>query len=68
MAFADVDFVDSAGKVLLVETYRDGVDILACNGLAAALRDEITGGSTSLQPPTTRRRPRRRPSPTPRRR
>ena len=62
VVLADVDFVDSAGKVLLVEMYRDGVDVVVRNGLAAMLRDEITGGSASPQPSTTRRKRRRKPA------
>jgi len=38
---ADVGFVDAAGKVLLTEMHRDGVDIVACDSLTAAIRDEI---------------------------
>ena len=63
VVLADVDFVDSAGKVLLAEMHRDGVEIVVRNGLAAMLRDEIARGSASLQPSTTRRKPRRKPAP-----
>jgi hypothetical protein len=38
---ADVRFVDAAGKVLLTEMHRDGVDIVASDALTAAIRDEI---------------------------
>ena len=38
---ADVGFVDPAGKVLLAEMYREGVEIVARGGLAAAIRDDI---------------------------
>jgi len=68
VVLADVDFVDSAGRVLLAEMHRDGVDIAVRNGLAAMLRDEITGRSASLQPSTTRRKPRRKPAPKAKRR
>jgi hypothetical protein len=63
VVLADVEFVDSAGKVLLAEMHHDGVDIVVRNGLAAMLRDEITGRSTSLEPSTTRRKRRRKPAP-----
>ena len=43
---ADVSFVDSAGKVLLAEMYREGVEIVANNCLTAAIRDDIMGRST----------------------
>jgi hypothetical protein len=68
VVLADVDFVDSAGKVLLAEMHRDGIDIVVRNGLAAMLRDEITGGSTSRKPATTRSKPRRKPGSKPKRR
>jgi ABC-type transporter Mla MlaB component len=42
---ADVRFVDSAGKALLAEMYRDGVEIVASDCLAAAIRDDIVGRS-----------------------
>jgi hypothetical protein len=42
---ADVRFVDPAGKVLLTEMYRDGVEIVARNGLGAAVRDDIVDRS-----------------------
>ena len=37
----DVDFVDRAGTVLLAEMYRDGVEIVAHDCLAAIIRDDI---------------------------
>ena len=43
---ADVSFVDAAGKVLLAEMYRGGVDIVARDCLTAAVRDEIVAGSS----------------------
>jgi ABC-type transporter Mla MlaB component len=43
---ADVRFVDAAGKVLLTEMYREGVEIAANDCLAAAIRDEIVDRST----------------------
>jgi len=68
VVLADVDFVDSAGKVLLAEMHRDGVDIVVRNGLAAMLRDEITGASASPGSSTTRRKLRRQPAPKAKRR
>jgi ABC-type transporter Mla MlaB component len=38
---ADVGFVDEAGKALLADMYRAGVDIVAHDILAAAIRDDI---------------------------
>jgi ABC-type transporter Mla MlaB component len=38
---ADVRFVDAAGKALLADMYRAGVDIVAHDILAAAIRDDI---------------------------
>src|SRR5436309_10457941 len=43
---ADVPFVDPAGKVLLAEMYRDGVDIVATDCLGAAIRADIVDRST----------------------
>ena len=43
---ADVRLVDSAGKVLLADMYRDGVEIVASDCLTAAIRDDIVGQST----------------------
>jgi hypothetical protein len=43
---ADVGFVDPAGKVLLAEMYRDGVEIVARDGFAAAIRDDVVARST----------------------
>ena len=43
---ADVSFIDAAGKVLLAEMYRGGVDIVARDCLTAAVRDEIVAGSS----------------------
>jgi hypothetical protein len=56
------------GKVLLAEMHRDGVEVVVRNGLAAMLRDEITGRAASLQPSTTRRKRRRKPAPKSKRR
>ena len=64
----DVDFVDPAGKALLAEMHRDGVDVVVRNSLAVELRDEISGRSASVQPSTIRRKPRRKPAPTTKRR
>jgi ABC-type transporter Mla MlaB component len=41
---ADVSFVDAAGKLLLMEMYRDGVDIAANGCLTSAIRDDIVAG------------------------
>lgn len=38
---ADVGFVDEAGKALLADMYRAGVDIVARDILTAAIRDDI---------------------------
>ena len=38
---ADVRFVDAAGKALLADMYRAGVDIVAHDFLTAAIRDDI---------------------------
>jgi len=43
---ADVRFVDPAGKVLLAEMYRDGVEIVAGDCLAAVILDDILERST----------------------
>jgi ABC-type transporter Mla MlaB component len=43
---ADVGFVDSAGKVLLAEMHRDGVEIVAKHGLAALICNDIVDRST----------------------
>ena len=43
---ADVRFVDPAGKVLLAEMYREGVEIVASDCLAAVIRDDIVKRST----------------------
>ena len=44
---ADVQFVDTAGKVLLAEMHREGVEIIARGCLATAIRDEIVSGAGS---------------------
>ena len=44
---ADVQFVDLAGKVLLAEMHRDGVEIIARGSLASAICDDIVTGSTA---------------------
>lgn len=41
LVLADIRFVDAAGKVLLTEMHRDGVDIVASDSLTAVMRDEI---------------------------
>jgi ABC-type transporter Mla MlaB component len=38
---ADVRFVDAAGKALLADMYRSGVEIVARGVVAIAIRDEI---------------------------
>src|SRR4030095_14322481 len=38
---ADVRFVDAAGKALLADMYRAGVDIVAHGPLAVGIRDDI---------------------------
>src|SRR5690349_3781317 len=38
---ADVRFVDAAGKALLADMYRAGVEIVARDFLTAAIRDDI---------------------------
>jgi ABC-type transporter Mla MlaB component len=43
---AEVRFVDPAGKVLLAEMYREGVEIVASDCLAAVIRDDIVERST----------------------
>ncbi len=40
---ADVRFVDAAGKALLADMYRAGVEIVARGFLTAAIRDDIVG-------------------------
>ncbi|HXJ33973.1 MAG TPA: hypothetical protein VMS22_08005 [Candidatus Eisenbacteria bacterium] len=40
----DVRFVDAAGKALLTEMHRAGVEILATGVLTRAIRDEIVAG------------------------
>jgi len=40
----DVCFVDAAGKALLTQMHRAGVDILATGVLTTAIRDEIVAG------------------------
>ena len=43
---AEVRFVDPAGKVLLAEMYREGVEIVASDCLGAVIRDDIVKRST----------------------
>jgi ABC-type transporter Mla MlaB component len=38
---ADVRFIDAAGKALLADMYRAGVDIVARGVVAVAVRDDI---------------------------
>ena len=45
LVLADVQVVDTAGKVLLTEMHRDGVGIFATGSSAAAIRDEIVDRS-----------------------
>jgi len=44
---ADVGFVDAAGKALLADMYRAGVDIVAHGPLAAGIRDDIVRGAAA---------------------
>jgi ABC-type transporter Mla MlaB component len=43
---ADIQFIDAAGKALLTEMYRDGVELIARGFLASALREELIARST----------------------
>jgi hypothetical protein len=45
LVLADVQVVDTAGKVLLGEMHRDGVGVFVTASSAAAIRDEIVDGS-----------------------
>jgi ABC-type transporter Mla MlaB component len=51
VVLADVQSVDTDGKVLLTEMHRDGVEILATDSLTAAVRDEIVNGPPSSPTP-----------------
>jgi hypothetical protein len=51
LVLADVQIIDTAGKVLLREMQCDGVDIFATGSSAAAIRDEIVDGSPSSPGP-----------------
>src|SRR5262245_28050360 len=53
LVLADVQLVDAAGKVLLAEMHRDGVDILPAGPSTAALCYEIVDG-VSATPDATR--------------
>jgi ABC-type transporter Mla MlaB component len=44
---ADVRFVDTAGKALLAEMYRAGVDIVARDCMTAAIRNDIVRGAAT---------------------
>ena len=55
LVLADVRVVDTAGKVLLTEMYRDAVDILATGASVATIRDEIVDGSSASPDPRSRR-------------
>ncbi len=43
---ADVPFVDTAGKCLLLDMHRDGAEIVARGVLCEAIRDEIVGSGS----------------------
>jgi hypothetical protein len=45
---ADVPFVDAAGKVLLTEMHRQGVEITALGVLARSICDEIITGAAPV--------------------
>jgi len=45
----DVRFVDAAGKALLTEMHRAGVEILAQGCLTKAIRDEIVTGRSATE-------------------
>ena len=53
---ADVRFVDAAGKALLADMYRAGVDIIARDFLTAAIRDDIVGRAATDRRARERRR------------
>ena len=56
LVLADVQLVDTAGKVLLTEMHRDGVGILATDSLTGAIRDEVVdGGPASSSPPQSKK-------------
>lgn len=40
---ADVQFMDAAGKILLTEMHREGVEITARGFFAISIREEIVG-------------------------
>jgi ABC-type transporter Mla MlaB component len=52
LVLADVQLVDTAGKVLLTEMHRDGVGILATDSLTGAIRDEVVDGALTSPSPT----------------
>jgi ABC-type transporter Mla MlaB component len=47
---ADVGFVDPAGKALLAEMHREGVQITAHGCVARAVHDEIVASSAARRP------------------
>jgi ABC-type transporter Mla MlaB component len=53
---ADVRFVDAAGKALLADMYRAGVDIVARDFLTAAIRDDIVRRAAADRHARDRRR------------
>ena len=53
---ADVRFVDAAGKALLADMYRAGVDIVARDFLTAAIRDDIVRRAAADRRARDRRR------------
>jgi hypothetical protein len=42
---ADIQFMDAAGKVLLKEMHREGVEITGRGFLASAICEEVTGSA-----------------------
>jgi hypothetical protein len=45
LVLADVQLVDDAGKVLLTEMYRDGVDVLPAGPSTIAICDQVVDGA-----------------------
>lgn len=52
----DVSFVDAAGKALLADMYRAGVDIVARDFVTAAIRDDIVRSAAADRRARERRR------------
>jgi len=54
---ADVRFIDAAGKALLADMYRAGVDLVARDFLTTAIRDDIVcRAAADRRAPDRRRR------------